>query len=106
MTDTQLSALFAEGTAPEDDAAFTARVAAEIGRARLRVRLLSLAFRAAVVLTLAGAVFVTSRLIEPALAQLAEATPRFMGAPLPLVLGILAIGLALRARRFLGRRLA
>jgi hypothetical protein len=109
MTDPQLSSLFADGTAPDHDPAFTAQVAAEIGRARLRTRLLALALQAAMVLTLAGALFVAGRLIEPALVQLAplvEQSPQFMGVPVPLVLGALLVGLALLARRRLRLRLA
>ena len=54
------------------------------------------------VLTLAGAIFMAGRLIEPTLAQLAplaERSPQFMGVPVPLVLGALLAGLAFRARR-------
>lgn len=101
MTDDRLSHLFAEGTAPERDAAFAARVGAEIGGLRLRRRLLALALRAAMVLLLAGAVFFTARAVGPALTQLAEGWPQFMGVPVPLVLGALFLTLALRARRYL-----
>ena len=100
MTDERLAELFAEGTAPERDAAFASRVDAEIGRARLRLRLLALARRALVILTLAGTVFLTVRTIAPMLEGIAETSPQFMGVPLPLVLGALAVGLAVRARRF------
>lgn len=106
MTDERLSHLFAEGTAPERDAAFAAQVAAGIGRARLRIRLLALALRAAAVLLFVGAAFLAARAVEPALTQLAETWPQFMGVPAPLVLGVLFIGLAFRARRYLGLRTA
>ena len=97
MTDEQLSDLFAEGTAPERDPAFTLAVTAEIGRARVRIGLLALALRVAAVLMLAVVLFVASRLIEPALAQLVEGLPRFMGVPVPVVLlGVICAGLALR----------
>jgi hypothetical protein len=97
MTDEQLSDLFAEGTAPERDPDFTLAVTAGIGRARLRVRLLVLALRVAVMLMLAVVLFVASRLIEPALAQLVDGLPRFMGVPVPIVLlGLIVAGLALR----------
>jgi len=97
MTDKQISDLFAEGTAPERDPAFTLEVTAGIGRSRLRMRLLALALRVAAVLMLAAVVFVASRLIEPSLAPLVEGLPRFMGVPVPLVvLGLVVAGLALR----------
>jgi hypothetical protein len=105
MTDPRLADLFAEGTAPERDAAFVARVTAGIGRARLGARLLTLALQAAVTLTLAIAVFVAGRLIEPALMLLADQSPRFMGVPVPVMLGVLLVGLALYAPRRLGRRM-
>ena len=96
MTDTQLSELFAEGTAPERDPAFAQRVAAEIGRTRLRMRFLALALRAAAMLMLFVVIFAASRLIEPVLAQLVEGVPQFMGVPVPMaVLGVLVAGLVL-----------
>ena len=42
------------------------------------------------------------RVIDPALTRIAESSPQFMGVPLPLVLG--ALGLAVRARRFVRLR--
>ena len=96
-TDKVLSDLFAEGTAPERDPAFTLAVAAGIGNERLRMRLLALALRVAVLLMLAVGLFVASRLIEPMLAPLFERLPQFMGVPVPLVLlGLVVAGLALR----------
>jgi hypothetical protein len=103
MTDTQLSELFAEGSAPERDPAFALRVAAEIGRTRLRMRLLALALRAAVMLIPFVAVFVASRLIEPVLAQLLQRVPQFMGVPVPIVvLGVLVVGVVLLRARVYG----
>lgn len=101
MTDRQLSEWFTEGTAPEHDAVFTLLVASGIGRARLRRRLLALGLRAVVVLMLSIPVFVASRLIGPVLAQLVEGWPLFMGVPVPVVLGVLVAGLALRSRLYL-----
>lgn len=99
LTDQQLSELFAEGTAPERDPAFAEWVAAEIGRTRLRTRLLSIALRAAVMLMPLVAVFVASRMIGPMLAHAVEAAPQFMGVPVPMVaLGVLVTGFVLRAR--------
>lgn len=100
MTDESLSGLFIEGTAPERDPAFELRVQTEIGRTRLRMRFLALALRAAPMLMLSAALFVAIRLIEPMLAPLVEGVPRFMGVPVPMVLGALVVGLILRARRF------
>jgi hypothetical protein len=101
MSDQQLSDLFAEGTAPEHDPAFTLLVASEIGRARLRRRLLALALRVIVLLILSAPLFVVSRQIAPMLAQLVEGWPQFMGVPVPLVLCALVVALALRTRFFL-----
>src|SRR5688572_24058847 len=99
MTNEPLSDLFVEGTTRETDCAFTLQVAAEIGRARNRIRLLALAWRVIPGLVLFVAAFVASRLIEPVLAPLVEAMPQFMGVPVPMVaLGIVVSGLALRAR--------
>jgi hypothetical protein len=97
----QLSDLFTEGTAPERDPAFTLRVESDIGRARLRSRLVALGLRATVLLVLSVPVFVASRLITPVLAQLVEGWPRFMGVPVPVVLGVLVAALALRPRLYL-----
>jgi hypothetical protein len=105
MTDDRLGRLFSAGTAPERDAAFALRVEAEIGRARLGRRLLPVAVRVLLVLTLAGAAFVTARAIEPMLEPVAEIAPQFMGVPLPLVIAALAAGLAVRARRLVRLRL-
>jgi hypothetical protein len=100
VTDQHLSDLFTEGTAPELDPAFALQVAAAIGRARLRGRLLALGLRVTVLLVLSVPVFVASRLIAPVLARLVEGVPKFMGVPVPIVvLGVLVIGLVvLRAR--------
>ena len=95
-----LSELFAEGTAPEPDPAFALSVAAQIGRERLRGRLLALALPTLVVLALAGGALAAARLIEPVLVQLVAGSPQFMGVPVPLVLGALAAGLALGAGRY------
>jgi hypothetical protein len=101
MTDPQLSDLFTEGTAPEHDSAFTLRVASGIGRARLRRRLLALGLRATVLCMVSVPMFVASSLIAPMLAQLVEGWPRFMGVPVPVVLGVLVAALALRPRLYL-----
>lgn len=105
MTDERLAQLFDEGTAPERDVAFARSVDAEIGRARRRVRL-ALGLRGLALLSLAGAVFMAGRTIEPALARIAENWPQFMGVPVPLVLGALAVGLAVSALRFVRLRLS
>lgn len=103
LTDKQLSELFAEGTAPERDPAFALWVAAGIGGTRLRMRLLALALRAAVMLIPFVAVFVASRLIEPVLAQLVERVPQFMGVPVPMVvLGVLVVVVVLLRARLYG----
>ena len=65
MTDEHLTSLFNEGTAPERDAAFAGRVDARIERARRGLRLVAFAVRALVILTLAAALFVTVRTLEP-----------------------------------------
>ena len=65
MTDDQLAELFADGTAPERDAAFARRVDARIEHARRGLRLVAFAVRALVILTLAAALFVTVRTLEP-----------------------------------------
>ena len=100
MTDRQLSALFAEGTAPENDPDFALRVAAGIGRARFGIQVRALALRGAVVLTLSGVIFVAAGVVRPVLVQLVDGTPQFMGVPVPVVLGVLAVGLAVSARRY------
>ena len=105
MTDEHLTSLFAEGTAPERDTAFARRVDVRIERARLGLRLLAFAARALVILTLAVALFVTVRTLEPVLAQIAENSPQFMGVPVPLVLVVLAVGFAVLALRFVRLRL-
>jgi hypothetical protein len=101
MRDQQLSDLFAEGTAPEHDPAFTLLVASEIGRARLRRRLLALALRVIVLLILSAPVYLASRQIAPVLAQLVEGWPQFMGVPVPVVLGALVVTVVLRTRLYL-----
>ena len=101
MTDQPLSNLFTEGSAPQRDPAFTFRVASGIGRARLRRQLLALGLRVTVLLILAVPIFVASRLAAPVLAQLVEGWPRFMGVPVPLVLGVLVAALARRTRLYL-----
>jgi hypothetical protein len=101
MSDSELSDLFAEGTAPERDPDFVLQVAAGIGRARLRNRLFALTGRATGVLVLAVAMFVALGLIKPLLVQLLDGSPQFMGVPEPVVLGALIAGLALRAWRYL-----
>jgi hypothetical protein len=103
-TDPQLADLFAQGTAPEHDPAFAQRVASGIGRERLARWIGALALRAAAVLALADAVFVSAGVIRPLLALLFEGSAQFMGVPEPVVLGVLAAGLALSVRgRILSR---
>lgn len=104
MTDERLADLFAEGTAPERDPAFARRVSAEISGARLGRRLLALAIRALLVLTLAGVIFVTAQMIEPMLEPIAQGAPQFMGVPLPLVLCAVVVGVAVRMRRLVRLR--
>lgn len=103
MTDEQISDLFAEGTAPEADPAFARRVAAGIARARLGARLQRLALAPAVVLMLSGATFLAGRLIKPALTQAVDGAPQVIGVPLPVVLGVVIVGLALSVRRYVLR---
>lgn len=109
MTDDQLSNLFAEGTAPERDAVFAGRVDAQIARAPKPSPLLLHTLRAALVLAIAGAVFVTLRAVgpifEPAPGHVDLALPHVMGVPLPLVLGALVFGAALRFRGWVRLRL-
>ena len=100
MTDDQLSDLFDEGTAPEHDPDFALRVAAAINRERVGARLGWLALRATVVLMLSGATFMAAGLIKPVLVQLVDEAPQFMGVPVPVVLGVLAAGLALLVRPY------
>jgi hypothetical protein len=106
MTDEHVTSLFAEGTAPEHDDAFAGRVDARIGKARLGMRRLALAVRLAVIVTLVAIVFVTVRALGPLLGQLAETSPKFMGVPVPLVLGALAAGLVVRTWLFVRLRLS
>ena len=105
MSDDQLAKLFAEGTSPERDPQFASRVTAEVDRARLTLRLCKFAIRALMILTLAGAVFVTGRLIGPLLRPIAEISPQFMGVPLPLVACALTLFLGFQAWRFVRLRL-
>jgi hypothetical protein len=64
------------------------------------MRVLALALRVAVVLMLAVALLVASRLIEPVLARLVEGVPQFMGVPVPMaMLGVLVAGLVLLRSR-------
>ena len=105
MTDEHLTSLFAEGTAPERDAAFARRVDARIGRMRLGLRLLRLAITALMTLTLAVAVFVTADAIGPTLTEMAEQSPQFMGVPVPLIFVALTAGFAVRTLRFVRLRL-
>jgi hypothetical protein len=105
MADEHLNSLFVEGTAPERDAAFARGVGARISRARLGLRVLKLAIPAVVIMTLAAAVFVAVEAIGPTLSEIAEQWPQFMGVPVPLILAVLAAGVAVRARRFVRLRL-
>jgi hypothetical protein len=105
MTDKQLDELFASGTAPERDAAFAQRVDDRIASERRGFRLAALAVRALVILVLAATLFAIVRLLEPTLQQIVGASPQFMGVPLPLILVVLAIGLAARALQVVRLRL-
>ena len=100
MTDEQLAKLFTEGTAPERDEAFVGRTAAQIGFERLASRFLSLALPALIFVMLLTVIFVAVRTIEPLLAPIAQSSPQFMGVPVPLALGALALGLVAYAWRF------
>ena len=102
----QLTDLFASGTAPERDAAFARRIDARIASERRGFHLAALAVRALVILMFAAALFVTIRELEPALQEIAGSSPQFMGVPLPMILVVLAIGLAARALRFVRFRLS
>jgi hypothetical protein len=105
MTDEHLTSLFAEGSAPERDAVFARRVDARIASGRRGLRLVALVVRALVILMFSAALFVIVRELEPTLQQIAENSPHFMGVPVPLVLGALAVGLAIRTWRFVRLRL-
>jgi hypothetical protein len=106
MADEQLDKLFASGTAPERDATFARRVDARIASERRGIRLAALAVRVLVVLAFAAALFVTVRELEPVLQQIVGTSPQFMGVPLPLILVVLAVGVAVRALRFVRLRLS
>ncbi len=99
MNESEICDLFADGTAPERDADFALRVAAGIGRARLRTRLLEISLRAALVVTLSVAAFAASDLIKPLLTPLIDGSSQLMGVPVPVVLGAAVAGLALRYLR-------
>ena len=101
MNDPGLADLFAEGTAPERDATFAEGVETRIGRARLAACVSALVARASVVLALVAAVYAASRAVTPAFARIAEISPKFMGVPVPLVLGAIIIGLLLRVKPYL-----
>jgi hypothetical protein len=105
MADEQLTGLFAEGTAPERDAAFAQRVDARIVSVRRGARALALSVRVLVMLTLGAIAFATVRLAEPTLRQIAEISPEFMGVPVPLMLTVFGLGLLARLPRFIGLRL-
>jgi hypothetical protein len=105
MTDAQLDQFFAEGTAPERDAMFARRVNARIASERRGRNLVAVWLRALAILAVAAMLFATIRLAEPVLLQIAETSPHFMGVPVPLILIVLAAGLAVRALLFLRPRL-
>jgi len=58
-----------------------------------------------VILTLGATAFVTIRVLEPTLRQIAETSPEFMDVPVPLILAVLGIGLAVRFLLFARLRL-
>ena len=95
MTETPLGELFAEGTAPERDPEFARKVAAGVGRARLGRRIGAMAARGAG----AAAAVATAGLIGPVVAALMSGAPQVMGAPLPAVVAVVVVGLALMVRR-------
>jgi len=103
MTDPRLEELLAAGTAPERDAAFAERVEAGIDRARLVMRLV-LAGGMVLTVALAVTIYITGHAVAALLASNAEDLPEFMGVPVPLVLAALAVGLLLRAARYLRLR--
>lgn len=105
MTDERLTSLFADGSAPERDTAFARGVDVRIERERRGLRLAVFAVRALMILMAAAALFVTVRVAEPELAQIAESSPQFMGVPLPLILVVLGVGFAVRAWLFVRLRL-
>src|SRR5690606_11879558 len=105
MTGEHLTSLFAEGTTPARDAVFTRRVDARIASERRGRRLPAPAARAAVGLSPAATLFVTVRVLDPALKWIAENSPQCMGVPLPLVLAVLAVGVGLHLRRLVRLRL-
>ena len=107
MTDPDLADLFAAGSAPERDAVFAARVGAEIAAARGRrqARVL-LAARLGAMLAIAAGAFAAAQALGPVLAMLADLSPRFMGVPAPLLLGVILIALLLRAPRLFPGRAA
>ncbi len=98
MTETPLGELFAEGTAPERDPEFARKVAAGVGRARLGRRMGAIAARGAGRRRPARR-FVTAGLIGPVVAALMSGAPEVMGAPLPAVVAVVVVGLALMVRR-------
>ena len=100
MTDDHLSNLFAEGTAPERDAAFALRIDAQIASERRALRMRALAIRTLMILVLAATTFLMVRALDWALAQMDYSAPLIMGVPLPLILAALMIGLAVRFRGF------
>jgi hypothetical protein len=100
MTDEQLTELFAHGTAPERDTVFAQRVDARIASERRGLRLVALAVRALAILMLAATLFAIVRVLEPMLQQIAEISPHFMGVPVPLILLVLAVCLAVHALQF------
>jgi len=106
MADEQLAGLFAEGTAPERDAAFAQCVGVRIVSERRGARDLALSVRLVVMLTLGVMAFATVRLAEPTLKQIAESSPEFMGVPVPLMLTVFGVGLLVRLPRFIGLRLS
>ena len=99
MSDRKLSGLFADGTAPERDSAFAARVDAAIGRARWGIRLARV-IAASLALALVMAFYFAGRVVVPPLAGLIGNSPDFMGVPILLVLGMLIIGLLFGTKRY------
>ncbi len=71
----------------------------EIGRARRLARFAALVRRAFTVLMLCASTAVAAAVIRPALVQLSQGAPQFMGVPAPMVVVVLIGLLALSARR-------
>lgn len=106
MADEHLIGMFAEGTAPERDTAFVRRLDARIVSERRGAHALALSVRVLVMLTFGAMAFVTVRLVEPTLRQIAEISPEFMDVPVPFMLTVFGLGLLVRLPQFVGVRMS